>query len=612
MVTVLRRMYRKTRGLRALTAVLVLAFLLAMTVPTYATDSSASSDSVTASGQGDTATTESPAADEVAAPAEEPASEPVAEPADPQPADEPAAEAPDDSSGSGGGESAAPADDGDKAAPDDDPVEDAAPAAAPVVKATVEEASDDPEPEESSAQETTDTVTKTFSLKLGAPSPDGHFWVAYKLDGTSKTLDLSGSNPFTADVSVPKGSVISDVAWYGGWDGMEFLLGTTDGETALTDVTNSFAYSTSISGHVFDDVNGNGVQDSGEEALAGRSVSLVVHTGGTATTFATVVTDSNGYYHFNSLPPASYTLEVSTPSGWTQTTASSSVAIKNCVQATYDVGQRATGTNTSGCIAVDVSADSTCVLSGESVTLTYRITNTGNVTLNNVQLVDDHLGPIGDTISSLAPGETIVRTATEVVTADITHVATVTGYFQNGNECVKVTACDSVSIDVVSPAISLTKTASPDSLDDTGTVTYTYVVTNVGDVTLHGFTLVDSELGDIEITTESLAPGESFTVTRDAVIGSTTTNEATVTGIDTCGHEVTDTATATVTVTRIPTGGEGGEAGTPSLPFTESVVSTTGQESLPFTGGDFLALLGMAGASGVTGITFRRRARKAA
>lgn len=68
-----------------------------------------------------------------------------------------------------------------------------------------------------------------------------------------------------------------------------------------------------ISGTVFRDNNGNGVQDSGEISLAGVTVTL------TGTSGATITTDSLGNYSFGSLANGTYTVTVTQPASTIQT-----------------------------------------------------------------------------------------------------------------------------------------------------------------------------------------------------------------------------------------------------------------------------------------------------
>ncbi|MEO8620457.1 MAG: SdrD B-like domain-containing protein [bacterium] len=63
-----------------------------------------------------------------------------------------------------------------------------------------------------------------------------------------------------------------------------------------------------IGDFVWNDVNGNGVQDSGEPGIPGVTVNL--------SNGATTTTDANGAYAFTNLLPGDYTVTVATPSGY--------------------------------------------------------------------------------------------------------------------------------------------------------------------------------------------------------------------------------------------------------------------------------------------------------
>ncbi len=70
-----------------------------------------------------------------------------------------------------------------------------------------------------------------------------------------------------------------------------------------------FGYSGGTLGdRVWNDLNGDGVQDGNEPGLPGATVTL--NTGESTTT------DANGYYSFTNLPVGTYTVTVSVPSGW--------------------------------------------------------------------------------------------------------------------------------------------------------------------------------------------------------------------------------------------------------------------------------------------------------
>ena len=69
-----------------------------------------------------------------------------------------------------------------------------------------------------------------------------------------------------------------------------------------------------LSGAIFQDHNGNGVQDGGEPGLSGETVILSGPTPDTA------VSGVDGAYSFGGLAIGSYALSVATASGWIVTT----------------------------------------------------------------------------------------------------------------------------------------------------------------------------------------------------------------------------------------------------------------------------------------------------
>ncbi len=72
----------------------------------------------------------------------------------------------------------------------------------------------------------------------------------------------------------------------------------------------------SIGGQKFNDLNGNGVWDNGEPALANWGIDL--HNGNTTTS---TTTNASGYYLFSDLSDGSYSLSEQMQSGWTQKVA---------------------------------------------------------------------------------------------------------------------------------------------------------------------------------------------------------------------------------------------------------------------------------------------------
>ena len=107
------------------------------------------------------------------------------------------------------------------------------------------------------------------------------------------------------------------------------------------------------------------------------------------------------------------------------------------------------------------------------------------------------------------------------------------------------------------PAINVDKTANPTTVLANGNTTYTYAVTNTGNVPLSNVQLTDNRFTDACLAAPVktggdadavLELGETWTYTCTRPLSQTTTNTATVTGQAANGATVQDTDDATVTV----------------------------------------------------------------
>jgi len=191
---------------------------------------------------------------------------------------------------------------------------------------------------------------------------------------------------------------------------------------------------------------------------------------------------------------------------------------------------------------------------GGAVTWTYVVTNTGDADLIDVVVTDDLLGAIC-TIGDLAVGASETCTATGTATeGQYANEGTVTGTDPRAE--VDVTDTDpSHYIGVLpppdpNPSIDIEKAtngedadaATGPEIDEGDTVTWTYVVTNTGNVDLTNVVVTDDIEGAI-CTIGDLAVGASATCTATGIadVGQYA-NLGTVTGIDPQTEiEVTDT-----------------------------------------------------------------------
>ena len=160
----------------------------------------------------------------------------------------------------------------------------------------------------------------------------------------------------------------------------------------------------------------------------------------------------------------------------------------------------------------------TFATAGTPVTYYYLVVNSGNATLDPVTVTDSRGLPVSCPRTALAPNEEMTCTAHYVTTqADvdrgtIANTGTVTGRAPDGAE-----VTDDASLDIPAmpaPALSIVKTASPVTFSAAGQlITYSYLVTNNGNVSLHGVTVTDSRGLALSCPSTSLAAGQAMTCT---------------------------------------------------------------------------------------------------
>jgi len=196
--------------------------------------------------------------------------------------------------------------------------------------------------------------------------------------------------------------------------------------------------------------------------------------------------------------------------------------------------------------------DSVTILEGADVYYRFTVTNTGNIELSVLSLEDDTFTPSCTWPSSLAAGASHACVAGPVTAQAGTHTNTAQAFAYN-KEIASNT--DTASYTGLAPAIEIVKTASVSEAYPGDTVTYSYVVTNTGAVTLTNLVLDDDKLGTIALGVAILGPGASTTGSASYTVTAgdapEIVNTATVTGTATVGDaskDVTDSDTATVDV----------------------------------------------------------------
>jgi large repetitive protein len=172
---------------------------------------------------------------------------------------------------------------------------------------------------------------------------------------------------------------------------------------------------------------------------------------------------------------------------------------------------------------------------GQTVTFTFAVQNTGNVTLTNLFLNDPALG-FSCALPNLAPNATATACANSTplsVTRVMTQADVNTGSYSNtvdvtGNSAAPgaaaVTDSDTVTIlgPVQEPAMSIAKSGSPATFAAVGEViTYTYLVTNTGNISLTApITISDNQIATVSCPptpAAGISPGGTLTCMATAL-----------------------------------------------------------------------------------------------
>ncbi len=215
-------------------------------------------------------------------------------------------------------------------------------------------------------------------------------------------------------------------------------------------------------------------------------------------------------------------------------------------------------------MTIDKTSGTTEITAPGEVLYSYLVTNTGNVTLTNIALSDDNDNEdMSCPATELAPSDTMNCSASHTVTqAEIDANGSpdaASGVLYNlvtglADQFVKGIN-DDLSIPIIqSPAMTIEKASVTTGLSAPGAVTYSYLVTNTGNVTLTNIALSDdNDNDDISCEADTLAPGAQMscsathTVTQQELDanGSPTPESGNLTNIvsgtaDELGEPVTD------------------------------------------------------------------------
>lgn len=194
---------------------------------------------------------------------------------------------------------------------------------------------------------------------------------------------------------------------------------------------------------------------------------------------------------------------------------------------------------------------------GARITYTYNVKNTGGTNLSGTFTVNDNnQGAVPCGSGTLTPGNSFTCMATDLITQADLDNGSLTNTASATNGTITSPSVQATVTAIQSPSISLAKTPSTPTYQQQGQViTYTYTITNTGNVTLNGFTIADDKAGALPACgSGGLGPSITrqctniYAITANDMTVGTVTNHASAT---TVYHAMNVTANAApVTITK--------------------------------------------------------------
>ena len=202
---------------------------------------------------------------------------------------------------------------------------------------------------------------------------------------------------------------------------------------------------------------------------------------------------------------------------------------------------------------------------GDVISYSYLVTNSGNVTLAGPVTVADDKATVTCPAGGLAPLASMTCTASyTIIPGDITAGTVTNTAYAKSDETQSLPDSETVTFVNIPPDLSVTKTANPTSVPETGgSVTFTFAVINNASEAATITSLSDSKFGtltgdtDCQVGATLAANGGScsftatFPVPASDLLGSHA-NTFTAVATDPEGFADTATADATVTYTNVP------------------------------------------------------------
>ncbi|WP_313461135.1 hypothetical protein, partial [Stenotrophomonas sp.] len=194
---------------------------------------------------------------------------------------------------------------------------------------------------------------------------------------------------------------------------------------------------------------------------------------------------------------------------------------------------------------------------GQSISYSYLVTNTGNVTVSALAVADDRIATVSCPATTLAPGAATTCTATYLITqadldaGSVTNTATTTATPAQGT--LSPVVAQATITAVQNRALALLKSSPNSSYAAVGdTLSYSYLVTNTGNITLTDpVTVTDDRIASVScpaLPAGGLAPGASLTCTASYAVTQADLDAGSITNTATAQSGVTTSPPSSVTI----------------------------------------------------------------
>ena len=185
---------------------------------------------------------------------------------------------------------------------------------------------------------------------------------------------------------------------------------------------------------------------------------------------------------------------------------------------------------------------------GDSVTLTYRLRNTGNVPLTELVISDDATGEVG-TLDQLSPGKKYTFTINATIDENLQSRPRVSYTYPGHDERIEQ-KIEALTIYMADEKLEARLDADQTSILPGGVVNLQLKITNNGNVTYNKLEIKDEALGTFGPIPVELRPGQDYWFAKRVNIKSTTNFLFTITGrSSSAGEAVAASNMLTVAVT---------------------------------------------------------------